>query len=390
MSIKKWCFSIAMFCCLAGVSAQETSNLRNFPAQISIWHPVGTHGQQSRQHTYNLSLNLLYGRVGGVNGLEISGLASVVEGRVRGIQLAGLVNVVGDNVRGIQMSGFTNITGDTARGLQATVFANIVGDEMRGIQMSGFTNVVGDNLRGIQAAGFANVVGDEMIGLQMGGFANVVGDNARGIQVAGGANRVGNEMIGLQIGIHNRTNTLRGLQIGLISINDTIASGASLSLVNIVRQGFYREWQLSFSDYANIALSYKMGTQRFYTLYTIGANFIEDNLWLAGIGFGNRTPISNRIDFQPELVFYNYFPINFRNIQHTFTTRLRFGFVYSINEKLGLSLAPSVYVKNARRNSNNPDAAFYNISPFSPFYTNERGSRLRAIGAGVSLGLSFR
>jgi hypothetical protein len=117
---------------------------------------------------------------------------------------------------------------------------------------------------------------------------------------------------------------------------------------------------------------------------------VEDNLWIAGIGFGNRTPINNRLDFQPELVFYNYFPTNFRHIQHTSTARLRFGFVYNINEKFGLSLAPSIYVKNARKNRNNPDASFYKTSSFSSFYTRERNNRLTALGAGIRLGLSIR
>jgi hypothetical protein len=275
-------------------------------------------------------------------------------------------------MNGIQVVGFTNFT-----------------DGLNGIQIAGFANTTSldADANGVQIAGVSNLA-RVTNGIQVAGIGNIATE-VRGVQIAGVGN-VADEMQGVQIGGFNVATTLRSLQIGLISINDTIASGASLSLVNIVRQGFYREWQLSFSDYANIALSYKMGTQRFYTLYTIGANFIEDNLWLAGIGFGNRTPISNRIDFQPELVFYNYFPSNFRNIQHTSTTRLRLGFVYNINEKLGLSFAPSVYMKNARKNSNNPDAAFYNISPFSPFRTSERGNRLRTIGGGVSLGLSIR
>jgi hypothetical protein len=357
MNTKKWYYSILMLCCLTSVLAQETTGLRNFPAQISIVYPVGTHGRQSSQHTYSFSLNLFTGRVGGVNGLEFSGLYGQVDGNVRGIQVAGLGNVVGNRMTGIQMSGF----------------ANVVGDNVRGIQVSGFTNVVGDEMKGIQMSGFANVVGDYVRGIQIGGFANVVGEGMNGVQIAG---------------VFNRTKTLNGLQIGLISITDIIESGASLSLVNIVRRDAYKEWKVSFSDYANIALSYKMGTQKLYTIYTVGTNFIKDDLGIVGLGFGNRTSIiGSRFDFQPELVSYNYFPTNFKNIQNTFATHLKLGFVYNINEKYGLLLAPSVYVMNAKKHN---DSDFYNISPIGAFYTNESGNRRTTIGAGVSLGLSIR
>jgi hypothetical protein len=176
-------------------------------------------------------------------------------------------------------------------------------------------------------------------------------------------------MTGLQISGYNHTRrTFRGIQIGVVSINDTIEKGASLSLVNIVKKGFYREFELSFSDYVNFSLSYKMGVQKFYTIYTAGVNLIEDNLWVVGIGFGNRTSIGNRIDFQPELICSNYFPTNFENIQNIFATRLKFGFVYRLNEKYGLSLAPSVYVMNAKKDSN-PNSEFYKISPIGALYT---------------------
>jgi len=196
-------------------------------------------------------------------------------------------------------------------------------------------------------------------------------------------------MEGVQIsGLNYNITTFKGLQIGLVSINDTIEKGISLSLVNITKRGFYREWGLSFSDYSHVALNYKMGIQKFYSIYTIGANFMDDNLWMVGLGFGNRTPIGNRFAFQPELVSYYYFPTNFKNVQSTFSTHLKFGFVYRITEKYALSLAPSVYVMNAKKDSN-PDSEFYKVSPFDALYTNDRNNRQITIGVGISLGLVF-
>jgi hypothetical protein len=270
------------------------------------------------------------------------------------MEVSGLVGVVEKSVNGIQIAGF----------------ASVVGDEMKGLQMSCLTSVVGDNMKGWQMAGLANVTGDEMKGLQIAGIYNRGGD-----------------VTGLQIGVCNRTKILKGLQIGIVSVNDTIEKGGSLSLVNIVKRGFYREWELSFADYANVALNYRMGTQKLYTIYTVGANFIEDNLWIVGLGFGNRTSIGNRLDFRPELVSYNYYPTNFKNVQSTFSTHLKFGFVYNVSEKIGLSLTPSVYVTKSNLESG---SEHYKVSPFDAFYTHEKDNNRTTIGVGVSLGLSLR
>jgi len=111
-------------------------------------------------------------------------------------------------------------------------------------------------------------------------------------------------------------------------------------------------------------------------------------LWNVGLGFGHRRAISNSLDFRPELVWYSYFPMDFKNIQPTFSTRLKFGFVYNISENLGLSLAPSVFVMNSNRNSNTD---FYQVSPINPFFTHKNNNnRQTTLGVGISLGLNLR
>jgi len=405
MNRKKWYCIISVFCCLISVSAQQTSELKNVPAQVSIFYPLGTDGRQSPHNLYNFSFNLLTGKIGGLSGMEISGLYGQVEnnflgfqvaglgnvagGGMKGMQVAGLANVIGDGVLGMQIAGLANIVGDGMKGIQVTGLANVIGDGMQGMQVAGLANVIGDGMQGMQITGLVNVIGDKMLGMQVAGLANIVGDGVKGLQIAGLANVVGDEMKGVQIGLYNRVRTSKGLQIGLVSVNDTIANGVSLSLINIVKKGAYREWELSFADYANVALSYKMGVQKFYTIYTAGVNFIEDNLWTFGIGFGNRTPIGSRFDFQPELVYCNYFPTNFKNIQNTFATHLKLGFVYCLNEKFGLSLAPSVYVMNADKRSNS-GSEFYKAGPFNALYTNKSGNTRTTIGVGISIGLSIK
>ena len=389
MNKKKWYWSVIMFCCLTNVTAQQTNELKNVPAQVSIVYPAGTHGRQSPHNTYNFSLNLLTGKIGGLNGLEISGIYGQVENNAFGIQIAGFSNIVGGKMIGFQVSSLANIIGYGIIGMQVSGITNIIGDKMTGIQISGLANILGDTITGVQISGLANLVGGEIKGLQVSGLVNGVGEKIKGLQVSSIANVIYGEMKGVQISLYNRVNTLSGLQIGLINVNDTIEKGISLSLINIVKKGAYREWELLFYDHINVAISYKMGTQKFYTLYTAGVNFIKDNLWVFGIGFGNLTPIGNRFYFQPEIVYNNYFPTNFKNIQNTFTTHLKLGFVYRINGKIGLSLAPNVYVMNAEKR-NKPDSEFYKITPIRAIYTNNKNNKQTAISVGVSLGLSIK
>jgi len=354
---------------------------RTFPAQVSIFYPMGTHGQQSVDYQYNFSLNLFYGRIGGLNGVEISGLVGRVDGDVRGVQVAGIGNMAGNfsgystrysfqeagNVSGIQVAGIFNGAGNII-GIQTGGIFNGAGNVV-GVQTAGIVNGAG-NLVGIQTAGIFNGAGN-VNGIQTAGIFNAAG-NVTGMQV-GGIFNVAANMNGIQIaGIFNRTQTLRGLQIGLISVNDTIESGGSLSLVNIVRRGFYRSWEVSVADYSNLAVTYRMGTRTLYTIYTVGANFIEDNLWNFGIGFGHRRAISNNLDFRPEIVSYNYFSMDFKDIQPTFSTHLKFGFVYNVSKNFGISITPSVFQLSSRRC--NSDADFYRVSPIAPFYTRERNN----------------
>ena len=405
MNRKKWYCLVLVFCCLVSVSAQKNDSLKKVPAQVSIVYPLGTQGKQSKNFSYNFSFNILTGKVGGVNGLEISGLYGQVEndifgfqvsglggvigGKMNGMQVSGLANVVGDGAVGMQTTGIANIVGDGMVGMQTAVLINIIGDRMVGMQTAGTINIVGDGMVGMQTAGLVNIVGDGAKILQVGGLANIVGDEMKGLQVAGLANVVGEEMRGVQIaGFYNRAKIMKGLQIGILSVNDTIDNGVSLSLINIVKKGAYKEWELSFSDYANVALSFKMGTQKFYTIYTAGANFIEDNLFDFGIGFGNRTPIGKRFDFQPELIYSSYFPTNFKNIQYTNTSRLKLGFVYHLNEKFGLSLAPSVDVLNADKD-NTSNSEFYKISSFGSLYTHNSNNSRTTIGVGVGLSMNY-
>ena len=392
----------------SGISAQGTNPptepLPIMPVQFSVAYPITTMGDRTKDYRYHFSGNLFYGNVGAIKGIEYGCVVNRVEYDMTGAQFAGIGNITRE-VNGVQFGGIFNVS-SSVKGIQFGGIANTTND-VNGIQYGGIANLSG-RVNGIQFGGIANLSDDIEYGIQFGGIANV-SRNVNGIQYAGIAN-VAENVTGMQLagignlskdvtgfqfgGIFNHTETLRGVQLaGIVNITDTIEKGVPIALINIVRRGFYRAWELSFADYMNVGLSFKVGTQKFYTIFTAGAAFLEDKLWVTGFGFGHRNAISPRVDFQPEIMGYYYFPGDFRNILYTNSTHLKFGFVIKLNDRLGIVVAPSIYHSAANDDIN---GKYYRISPISPFYEKHRAemrynkSHIDGFGAGISVGLIWK
>ena len=396
---------------MAGLQAQDTKpagELEMFPMQFSIVYPMTTQGDQTVNYRYHLSFNLFSGKAGAVTGFEYGSLFNQIVQDVKGVQIGGLANRTHEltgvqsgglgnmshHVTGIQAGGLGNIS-HTVKGVQLGGIINMT-DSVVGIQFGGITNLCKE-ADGIQFAGITNL-SERTKGVQFAGITNV-SESATGIQF-GGIGNVSEEVTGLQFGgIFNRTGTLRGFQFaGIVNITDTIEKGGSVALINIVRKGYYRAWEFSFADYMNANVSFKMGTKMFYTILAAGATFMEDQLWVAGFGFGNRTALSPRIDFQPEIAGYQYFPCDFKNVRNTSFNHLKLGLIFKLNERLGLVVAPSVYYFYANVDEN---SAYYKFSPAKPFYEKYRAehyyrigdesfripSHVFGFGAGISVGL---
>jgi hypothetical protein len=104
-------------------------------ATASLFFPVATNRTNPHVRTW-LNLNLVYGRVGVIEGLQL-GFANQVDERVRGAQLALLFNTVGGDVEGIQASFVANSAVDV-HGLQLGLVN--VARKVRGVQL-GLINV---------------------------------------------------------------------------------------------------------------------------------------------------------------------------------------------------------------------------------------------------------
>lgn len=342
-------FALIFTCSLSG----QDQKMKNFPVQVSFVHPLGTMGSACPDYRYNFSVNMLMGYVGAINGFEVGGLINVARNSVNGFQAAGIGNKAGGMVNGFQVAGISNIS---------------------------------EGMKGFQAAGVLNMNSGDVKGFQAGGILNI-SKNFEGFRVAGIANMANGDVKGTQVsGMLNYTKKLDGFQLGVINITDTAVRGISMGVINIYRHGSYSEFEIGMADFANLSFTYKYGLAKFYTIYTVGTNFIEDNLWITGIGFGCTTDKNSKFYLQPEAVYYAYYPNNFRNVRYTNLNHLKLGLVFKVDEKLAISLNPGIFV--ALKEEHNGRYG-YQQSIIEPVYEHNGTNNRVEIGYAFGLGIHF-
>jgi hypothetical protein len=212
----------------------QSMNIPDFfasrPFQVSLTPGLSSHGMFSSQVVNKFSLNLIGGYTAGVNGLEIGGIFNINKQDTRYLQAAGIFNLVGGNVRGLQIAGVHNFAIDTVKGVQVAGFINKAESEVRGMQFSV---------------------------------------------------------------LNNEAHKLKGLQIGLVNVADT-SYGASIGLINIVRNGFYKV-SVTANNLMNTNVTLKTGTHAFYSTLLTGANLSTDKkMYAFGLGIGHDFMFSKK------------------------------------------------------------------------------------------------
>jgi hypothetical protein len=356
MKLKKELLLITLAVASNILCGQE-SDLKRFPLQFTFVYPLGTNGTRSVHYVYGFSLNALMGATGGIQGCEVAGILNINKSKISGLQVAGIGNFTNGNVQGLQVGGLINLAND-----------------LNGAQVGGIFNRAG-HAGGLQVAGILNYATSSEASI--GGLANINTGKQKGIQIAG---------------IYNQAKDLDGVQVGLINITDTVNNGVSIGLINIVRKGLYDEWSFSFADYQNLGISYKLGTRQLYTIYSAGMNLINEQLWVFGLGLGHLQEWNPKYSFQPEIIGYVYFPMAFgRRIRDTYIAAFKFGFVRNINERIALSIAPSIYLSE-KSNRGIFDEYGYEHSPIKPLFdvTPANSNSKLGFGFGLSLGLNLK
>ncbi|HEY3255229.1 MAG TPA: hypothetical protein VGJ91_14820 [Polyangiaceae bacterium] len=242
-------------------ASTEVPSPVHWRANASLFYPLATNADLPELST-NFDLNLLYGHIGALNGLELGTVSTV--------------------------------SGD-AQGLQASVLTNLVGGQVRAAQFSLLYNR-GRSVEGIQVA-LLNRSDEAMQGFQLGAL-NLAGSLSKGVQLSG-LNSAGNFQ-GVQIGLVNLGKRVSGAQIGLINIADDV-DGVPIGLISVSKTGGVHPvaWS-SNTTYANLGV--KFGTRYTYTMIS-GAMHSDGRHGLYGGGFtiGGSIPVAKRLTTEIDL-----------------------------------------------------------------------------------------
>lgn len=345
-------------------------------AQVTFVYPIGSNGFDSPYYINNVSLNVLGGYNGGVEGVELGGFANVIKSNVRGMQAAGYINVVGGDITGFQGAGFMNLCGARAAGFQGAGFMNIVKESTNGIQAAGFMNVNGTHSKGLQGAGFMNVNGGRSIGVQAAGFININGSNSQGVQAAGFMNVNGGHSTGTQIagfmnvnvkdaqgmqaagfgnivlgtvkgsqisGFLNVARRLYGTQIGVFNFADTIEKGIPIGVLSFVRKGGLKKVEVFGSETFQVNSAFKTGVKHFYNILYLGYQLEPDYFrWAFGYGIGTEVSLGQKAYLDFDLLSMHV------NENEEFTqavnlnNRFQISFGYKLAKGLSLFVGPNI------------------------------------------------
>jgi hypothetical protein len=254
------------------------------PVSVSLIPPLSTNWLSARRVESNFSLNVLGGRLGALEGVELGGVFNSVRYGVAGLQLAFGANACG---------------GDLA-GVQAAFGACVAGGDVTGAQLAFGAAIAGGRLSGVQAAFGACVAGGDVTGAQVASGVNVCGGNLRGCQL--GPVNVCEERSFLQLGFVNAAGRNRFAQLGFVNIADR-SDGVQLGFVNVADDA---DWSfglvsiagdgrfdicLEAADAPLVSAALKAGTRRVYNVFTVGYTPRDSARLAAGLGIGVHFPL---------------------------------------------------------------------------------------------------
>jgi hypothetical protein len=252
-------------------------------AQISILPNMGTNMENSQETTNHVSLNLLWGQNGGVQGFEAGTFINQVENNVEGMQIAGLGNNVGNDVTGMQIAGLYNHNSGKTTGVQMASLFNFSNTGDAG-QFAGVANVVENDFKGMQASVFFNKAGKQSNSVQASGLVNVTEGTTK-MQIGGLINKAKNVTGGQISGLMNIAENVKGFQFAFINVSDTV-SGVPIGLINIVKQGGYNRFEISGGEMLHFNAQLKLGSPKFYNVFHIGTRLPEVAKYVWGLGYG--------------------------------------------------------------------------------------------------------
>lgn len=316
-------------------------------AQISLTPGLSSNGFFSGQISNRLSLNLVGGVINSLHGFEVGGVFNMERNSGSGFQIGGAVNIVGENFKGFQIGGATNLVLGRFDGLQIGGATNHTGD-FDGVQLAGAVNTSRD-LEGWQVSGGTNHARD-VKGVQLSSIINT-SRNFDGWQVTSVVNYNRSHFKGIQLSsFWNQTDTLSGLQVGIINVAKKVESGVPIGFVNWIQDELHHV-EVSYNDLTPVNVSFRSGLYRFYTLLQAGISPGKE-IWSYGLGLGSQLPVKNRMQMAIEFSEHVIQPLGQPYLTgYSADTRLHWRLSYQVSDHFTIQGGPVFHFYHY-----NPDA----------------------------------
>ncbi|MBX3201855.1 MAG: hypothetical protein KF894_27215 [Labilithrix sp.] len=280
------------------------------PVTVALFHPLATNYARPNA-TSNLSVSLIYGRVGLLDGAALGGAVVYASRGVYGLQLGVAATAVNGPLDGAQLGGAGNLVTGPGNGVQIAGGGNLALARFDGAQLGGALNLVEGAGSGAQVAGGANLALARFDGAQLGGAFNLTRGGLSGVQIAGGGNVVTRQVDGAQLGSVNVAGSVDGLQLGVINVARKVdgaqlgainiaeeVDGAALGVISISKHGIHPIAWTSNLQYMNAGV--KFSTKYVFTAVAAHTGTIEgdfDNVGVTGI-VGGHIPLPARFDVE--------------------------------------------------------------------------------------------
>jgi len=211
---------------------------------------------------------------------------------------------------------------------------------------------------------------------QISGIINQNNSVTKGLQISGILNVSIDSLTGFQGGLINLGSHVKGVQIGLINVCTKKSENVlPIGLINIVKGGLY-EFELTAGDvlYANV--NYKMGVDKFYTIFKLGYSVYDGySVYSKGIGFGRYFNVNEKSKIAVDLSTNSISKTFLYNENLDMLNKIDLSYKYKITDNFAIFAGPSynVYISNNSENvdgilnvpysiakSSNPDIKVYN------------------------------
>ncbi|MFK7978635.1 MAG: hypothetical protein AB8G86_01520 [Saprospiraceae bacterium] len=297
---------------------KEDGFLAEQMVQVTLIPPYGTNKELAKQTTNTFSFNVLWGKNGGLSGLEIGGFVNTITNNMRGFQLAGVGNHVKGDAQGGQLATIFNYNKGFTKGVQASLFN--IANTANIIQLAGIANFIQADFEGVQAALVSN-------------YAKEKAD----MQFSLGINKA-SEVKTLQVGLVNIADKVVGRQIGLVNLAKK-AEQTPFGLLNIIKDG-YNRIEVGGNDALYASVGIKTGMRKFYNIFQFGSRFTED-IWSLGYGFGTAFKLKERQYFHLEYVASHVNEGDVWTKELNLLNQFKFNFDWEVGESKSLFLGPS-------------------------------------------------